>query len=232
MQWNSQLAIVFFLAAWHFLLETRKLDRGAAAAFLCLLASALCSSRGVISGLVLTVFVLARNKGGERIRLCVLCMAPTVLLAAAMWWLAPHHAAAPGAALLYACNYLLLNPLFRPLPIPRHGFDAGALLICGALKAAVFVWAFRKSEPAARPLLWTLAAFDLVVGASLGYSRWATGLATTTSSRYQYVPLLCFGPMAGIVVARLRTGARVAVFLLCACALAFPWKRHAGQWAA
>jgi hypothetical protein len=112
----------------------------------------------------------------------------------------------------------------------RRFFGAGAPLACGALKAAVFVWAFRKAEPTARPLLWMLVAFDLIVAAALGYSRWSTSLSTTTSSRYQYIPLLCFGPLAGILVARLRSGARVAVLLLCAGALAFPWKRHAEQW--
>jgi hypothetical protein len=112
----------------------------------------------------------------------------------------------------------------------RRFFGAGAPLACGALKAAVFVWAFRKAEPTARPLLWTLVAFDLIVAAALSYSRWSTSLSTTTSSRYQYIPLLCFGPLAGILVARLRSGARVAVLLLCAGALAFPWKRHAEQW--
>ena len=48
MQWNSQLALVFFLAAWHFLLGTHTLDRRAAACLLCLLASGLCSSRGIV----------------------------------------------------------------------------------------------------------------------------------------------------------------------------------------
>jgi hypothetical protein len=163
--------------------------------------------------------------------MCVLCLLPPALLSAVMWLFVPHHQAPPGAALLYACEYLILNPLYRPLPIPRHDFDAGALLICGVLKASVFVWAFRKAAPQVRPLLWTLTAFDLIVAASLGYSRWSTGLATATSSRYQYISLLCFGPMAGILVAQLRIGARFVVLLVCACGLAIPWKRHAEQWA-
>lgn len=230
MQWNAQLAIVFFLAAWHFLLGTRTLDRHAVACFLCLLASGLCSSRGIISGLVLTIFVLARSKGEERLRLSVLCLAPTALLVAAMWLLTPHRAAPAEAALLYGCDYLLSNPLFLPLPPLRQLFGAFAPLACGVLKAAIFVWAFRKAAPTTRPLLWTLVAFDLIVAASLGYSRWSTRLSTTVSSRYQYIPLLCFGPMAGILVARLRSRAQVAALLLCAVALAWPWKRHAEQW--
>jgi hypothetical protein len=229
MQWNSQLAIVFFLAAWHFLLGARTVGC-AAACSLCLLASGLCSSRGIISGLVLAIFVLVQNNRQERVRLCILCLAPTALLVAVIWLLAPHRQAPPGAALLYGLDYLLMNPLYMPLPILRHVFGAGTFLVCGALKAAVFIWAFRKAGPSLRPLLSTLVALDLVLAASLGYGRWSTGLATTTSSRYQYIPLLCFGPMAGILVAHLRTGARVAVLILCAFALAVPWKRHAEQW--
>jgi hypothetical protein len=96
MQWNAQLVSVFFLAAWHVLLGTRKLDRPAAAFFLCLLASGLCSTRGIISGLILTIFILERNKGEERLRLGVLCLAPTALLLATMWLLTPHRATRPA----------------------------------------------------------------------------------------------------------------------------------------
>jgi hypothetical protein len=231
MQWNSQLAIVFFLAAWHFLLSSRELRCGPAACFLSLLASGLCSSRGIVSGLVLAIFVVLWSKGEERVRLGILCLTPTVLLVAAMWLLTPHHGAPLSAAILYALNYLLLNPLFLPLPVLRHAFGAGVLLACGALKVAVFVWAFRKAGPSLRPLLWTLVAFDLVVAATLGCNRWSTGLWTATSSRYQYIPLLCFCPMAGILVGHLRSGARFVVVLVCACALAYPWKRHTEQWA-
>ena len=230
MQWNSQLALVFFLAAWHFLLGTHTLDRRAAACLLCLLASGLCSSRGIVSGAVLAVFVLVRGEDRGRLRLTALCLASSALFVAATWLLAPHHVVQPGAALLYGCDYLLSNPLYLPLPPLRQLFGIAAPLACGALKAAVFFWAFRKAEPSARPLLWTLVAFDLVVAASLGYSRWSKGLSTTTSSRYQYIPLLCFGPMAGILVARLRSRVQVGVLLLCAVALALPWKRHAEQW--
>src|SRR5579863_4520611 len=203
MQWNAQLAIVFFLAAWHLLLGEVRPVR-AAAVFLCLLAGALCSTRGIMSGLVLAVFVLMRKTRTERTGLALLCLTPTALLAAVMWLFVPHHQVQFDAALLYAGEYLVLNPLYEPLPVPRQNFDAGALLICGLLKTAVFILAFRKAAPAVRPFLVTLVAFDLIVAASLGYSRWSTGLATTTSSRYQYISLLCFGPMAGILIAQLR----------------------------
>ena len=154
------------------------------------------------------------------------------MLTAVMWLFVPHHKASPGAALVYAADFLALNPLFWPLPIPRQGFDAGALLICGSIKAAVFVWAFRTARRSVQPLLWTLVALDLVVAASVGYGRWSTGLATATSSRYQYIPLFCFGPMAGILIAQLRIGARIPIILAYSWGVAYPWKRHSEQWAA
>jgi hypothetical protein len=231
MQWCSQLAIVLFLAAWHFLLgNSRPIYRGMAC-FLCLTASALCSTRGIISGLVLAIFVLTRNRGRERLRLFILCLLPTVISAAVMWLFVPRHSVSPGAAFIYASEYLILNPLLRPLPFLRDYFGAIALPICGVLKTALFVWAFRKARPAVRPLLWTLIALDLIVAVSLGYGRWATGVATTTSSRYQYIPLLCFGPMAGILIMQLKSRVRIALMLLCSWGVAHPWKRHAEQWA-
>jgi hypothetical protein len=232
MQWNAQLGIVFFLAAWHFVIGTRKLDRHAASCFFCLLFSGLCSTRGIVSGLVLAMFVLARGKDGGRFRLVILCLAPAALLVAAMLLFTPHHPVTkPGAALFFGLDYLVSNPLFTPLPPLRKLFGVGTPLACGVLKTAILVWAFRSAAPATRPLLITLGAFDLIVAAALGYSRSYTGLAATTSSRYQYISLLCFVPFAGILVARLRMGARIAAVLLCAVGLALPWKRHAEQWA-
>lgn len=232
MQWGSQLALVWFLGAWHFLVGApRPAWSAKVACLLCLFASALCSTRGIISGLVLAIFVLSRNKGREQLLLCALCLLPTLLLAAVMWLFVPRHQVSPGAALIYASQYLILNPLLRLMPFLRDYFGTLALPICGVLKATLLIWAFRKARPAARPLLLTLLALDLIVAASLGYGRWATGAATAISSRYQYISLLCFGPMVGIVVAQLGTGPVMAIILVCSWGVAHPWKRHAEQWA-
>lgn len=230
MQWNALLSMLFFLAAWHFLLKNGQSRANTAACFLCLLAAALCSSRGIIAGVVLTVFVLIENAGKARVRLCLLCLTPTVLLTAIGWPVAPHHLFVACATLRYASEYLILNPLFYLLPFLRVKFEGGNLVIFGLIKIAFFVWAFWKATPSARPLLWTLVALDLLFAASLGYARWPTGLPTATSSRYQYIPLLCFGPMAGILLARLRLGAWIAITLLIIVVLTLPWKRHIEQW--
>ena len=120
MQWNAQLAIVFFLAAWHLLPGEFKLDAGSAACFICILASGLCSSRGILSGLILAIFVLLRNRRGGRAPLLALCLSPAILLIAAEWLLAPHHEMAPLPALVYGVYCFILNPVFLPLPL-RHG---------------------------------------------------------------------------------------------------------------
>src|SRR6202035_1889816 len=109
--------------AWHFVLGTRQHGGRDAVCFFCLLLSGLCSTRGIVSGLVLAIFVLARDKGGERLRLMVLCLAPTALLVAAMLLFTPHHGPPkPVAALLFGLDYLLSNPLFTPLPPLRKLF--------------------------------------------------------------------------------------------------------------
>ena len=230
MQWNALLSMLFFLAAWHVVIENGKSRSGPAACFVCLVAAALCSSRGIIAGVVLAVFVLVENAGEHRARRCLLCLAPTVLVTAIAWLFAPHHQFAAGATLRYASEYLILNPLFFLLPFLRVKFEAGNLVIFGLIKTAVFIWAFRKATPSARPLLWTLVALDLFFAASIGYARWPTGLPTATSSRYQYIPLFCFGPMAGTLLARLRPGAQIATAFLSIVLLALPWNRHIEQW--
>jgi hypothetical protein len=230
MQWNAQLAIVFFLAAWHLLPGKFKLGARSAACFLCVLASGLCSTRGILSGLVLAVFVFLRNKRSGRAPLLALCLSPAILLIAAEWLLIPHHVMAPLPALRYGVYCFILNPVFLPLPF-RHGqIGVGALLLCAGLKAAVYAAALWSAQRSLRPLLWALVAFDLIFATSLGYSRWQTGIATAASSRYQYIPLLCFGPMAGILVARVRASRRVALIMICAVGVALPWKRKAEQW--
>ncbi len=230
MQWNALLSILFFLAAWHFLIKGAPSRGNLAGCFGCLLAAALCSSRGIVAGAVLAVFVLIEKPGRLRARLCVTCLTPTVLMTAIVWLFAPRHLFVGSATLRYASEYLILNPLFNLLPFLQMKFEGGNLVIFGLIKIAFIFCAFRAATPSARSLLWTLVALDLLFAALLGYARWPTGLPTATSSRYQYIPLLCFGPMAGVLLARLRPGAQIVITLLFIVVLALPWKRHIEQW--
>lgn len=234
MQWCLLLALLFFLVAWHWLLRIMEGGRGVAGYVLCLLASALSSSRGIVCGLLLALFVLLSPAARKRKTfLCAVSIAPPVLAALAMYLFVVRHGSGRDltAALSYGAHYFLLNPLYHLLSIPKKTVGTLALLLYGILKIAVIVWALWKADTRLRLLLLVLVAFDLANAAALGFARFHTGLDTTVSSRYQYLSLFCFGPMAGLLVARPKRLARAAVFLVWIPLLVYPWKRHAPRWA-
>ena len=208
MQWSPQLAILFMLAAWHLLLGILERNGGARIATacyaLCLLASSLCATRAIVSGVVLAIFILLSGTNRRYLGLCAISLVPSAVLAMAMWLFAPHPHAELLPAVSYALHYLLLNPFYLLISIPRKVVDGRALLIFGTCKVLVIAWAFRRSNRKSYPLLLTLLAFDFATAAGLGYARSYTGLPTTVSSRYQYISLLCFAPMAGWAFASLR----------------------------
>lgn len=225
-QWSPQLALLFFLIAWHW--QWRLVERPAApletaGLALCVLASALSSSRGIISGLLVALFAVQRR----RYLLAVVSLAPSVLVALVqvLW---ASRAGEPHAAAVYAACYWLLNPLYLLLPIPKKAVDTQALILCGALKALFLACGLRRD----RPLLVTLAAFDLLNAVALGWARYHTGLATTVSSRYQYISLFCFGPLVASALARFRLPRPIIVvaFVAWVGLLVYPWKRHADRW--
>jgi hypothetical protein len=58
------------------------------------------------------------------------------------------------------------------------------------------------------------------------------GLDTAVSSRYQYISLFSFGPLAGLLLVQHKKAVQVAVLVVWMLVLAYPWKRHAPRWAA
>ena len=235
MQWSAQLGILFLLAAWHLLLCILEENGGepirTAGYALCLLASGLCSTRGIVFGAVPAAFILLRGTSRRNLRLCAISLMPSAVLAMAMWWFAPHHHADLGPAITYALHYLLLNPLYLLISFPGRAVDGRALLIFGTIKILTIAWAFHRASREAYPLLLTFLALDFATAAGLGYGRSYTGVANTISSRYQYISLLCFAPMAGWAFASLRKEARVMVLLLAIGLLGYPWRRHIQTWA-
>lgn len=234
MQWCSQLALLFFLVGWHWLLRILEGGHGVAGYALCLLASALSSSRGIISGLLLALFVLLTPADRKRkVFLCVVSIVPAALVLSAMYLLVVGQSADRSlpAALSYGTHYFLLNPLYHLISIPKKTVGLAALLFYGFLKIVVIAWTLRKADAPWRPLLLVLVAFDLANAAALGFGRYHTGLDTTVSSRYQYLSLFCFGPLAGLLMMRPRRVVRAAMFLVWVPLLAYPWKRHAPRWA-
>jgi len=236
MQWGSQLNMLFFLLAWHALVTIleRRAGLGWYAWYVfCLFSSMLCSSRGIVCGLMLGLFIVLSGEGVRRFRLCAISLLPTALLILATWLFVPPFKETQVGHFTYSLNYLMLNPLFSLVPIGMDdSTDVSVLVFCGAIKLFVIVWAFYKSGRRLYPLLATLVAFDLATAAALGYARTWTGLSTTVSSRYQYIPLLVFGPMAGILVAGWGRELKIVVFVLWIGLLSYRWERTLDYWVA
>jgi hypothetical protein len=234
-QWNAQLNMLFFLLAWHALATI--LERQAGAGWyvwyvFCISAGTLCSSRGIVCGLMLGLYIVLSGEGRRRIWLCAISIAPTALLVLATWVFVPPFQETQVGHFTYSLNYLMMNPLYLLLPIRRLPGNVSLLLFFGVLKLLVIAWAFYRSGRRLLPLLATLVAFDGATAAALGYARTYTGLSTAVSSRYQYIALLVFGPMAGVIVAGWRREVQVVVLVLWIWLLAYRWEHSITYWAA
>ena len=236
MQWNALLAMLFLLIAWHLLLEILDGRRWLFYYVTCLLASGLCSTRGVFYGAVLAAFVLVFPGARQKRWLIGWSLLPSVLVTAATWLVKqggpPGQGASLFSAVSFAAHDLFLNPLYTLISYPGRHVGLLALVLFGAVKAAVFAAAIitAKKTPV-RALLLTLAAFDILNALALGYGRAYTGDLATISSRYQYISLLCFGPALGCVFSQLRKEVAVILVLLWLGVAGYPWRTHVGRWA-
>jgi hypothetical protein len=231
-QWGSQLSLLFFLLAWYAL--ARILEGHAGAVWyvwyvFCVLASTLCSSRGVVCGMLLGLFTLLAGKG-ERIKLCAASVVPTVLLVLITWLWVPASRPSQVGAFHYGLNYLALNPLFSLIPTSGSATSVGLVIVFGTIKAAVIALAFYQASRRLHPFLIALVVFDVATAAALGYARTWTGLATTVSSRYQYIPLLCFGPMLGVVISGWRKELAAIAVVLWIWLLSYRWGISLEHW--
>ena len=234
-QWNAQLNMLFFLLAWHALVSILEGRTGAGWQtwyVFCVFACTLCSSRGVVCGMVLGLFLALSGEGLRRKGLVAVSLAPTALLVLATWLFVPAFKQTQLGHITYSLNYLLMNPLYLLLPIRKYPGDMSPLVFFGGIKLIVMAWAFYRSERRLYPLLIALVVFDVATAAALGYARTYTGLATAVSSRYQYIALLVFGPLCGIIVAGWRRELQVVVFVLWIWLLAYRWDHSITYWAA
>jgi hypothetical protein len=234
MQWGSQLSILFILLAWHALLTILKRAAGAGWYVwyvVCLCASTLCSSRGIVSGMILVLYIVLAGEGARRLWLCVTSIVPTVLLVLGTWLFVPSFKQTQLGHFTYSLTYLALNPLFSLVPNHWRPASVGLMVVFGAIKLLLILWAFYKSGRRLYPFLGALVALDVATAAALGYARTWTGLSTTVSSRYQYIPLLVLGPMCGMIVAGWRRELKVLVFVLWIWLLAYRWDGTVRYWA-
>lgn len=210
-QWSAILALTFLLGGllWH---ETHAVRHAAwswhghAPLVLFATASALCFSRGVLTGGVLAAAMLLpllsdRTGMGWRMRAALSCLVPALLVTTIITQFGggnPQRMAGHwDDALQFALTFLLLNPGHLLLGEPALGSVPS--LAIGALKIAVLIAGFALAR-GTRRLLALLFLFDVGNALILGIGRHHTGLIAATGSRYCYGSLAATLPFAAVVV--------------------------------
>jgi hypothetical protein len=211
-QWSAILALAFLLwgLLWHETHATRHAGwswPGHAPLVLFATASAVCFSRGVLTGGVLAAALLLplltrRAEARWRVRAALWCLAPALLVTVIITQFGggnPQRMAGHwGDALQFALTFLLLNPGHLLLGEPALG-SAPSLAI-GALKLAVLAAGFALARGGTRRLLVLLFIFDVGNALILGIGRHHTGLIAATGSRYCYGSLAATLPFVAVLV--------------------------------
>lgn len=212
-QWSALLATTFLLLA---LLWQESAARPAAGwnwrwhgpLLLFITASACCFSRGVLTGPVLALAVLAPTltaMAAWRTRLlpATLCLLPalTVALLIAVFSRGNHQAMSGHwtQAMEFGLGYFLLNPGFLLFGLTT--WSAGTLLLLSGAKLGVITWVFWLSRGPARRLLLLLLVYDLGNAVLLGIGRYHTGFISSLGSRYYYSSLLATLPFVALLMA-------------------------------
>ena len=230
MYWSSLLCSLFLVVGFVCFSHAAKGVRWAGlVGLLAALCSALTFSRGVLSGVVLAVFVWPISR-----RWAAALMALSAVL------LGIYHRSLSGYGnfqdiwsklgemMVWGVKYLMLNPLYHFISMRGQEIGIWALVLFGGFKIAVMVAGFRAANREERRLLRALILLEIGTAGLLTAGRYVTGDVGVISYRYQYVSLMCFGPFLGLVMARTRF---LWVFMVAWVVLVgSPWKRHAGMW--
>ncbi|HWA85167.1 MAG TPA: hypothetical protein VG710_03000 [Opitutus sp.] len=173
---------------------------------LCITASALCYSRGVLTGVVLaTMSLLPPHFGPDRTwpHRCLIAagyLLPAVVVIGVILSVATGNQQAVVAGHLeklsrmieFGAWYFCLNPFYDLLQFTT--WSPSLTWSLGAAKFTLVVFTLWHSRGLQRWLLVLLLVFDLGNAALLGLGRYHTGLRATASSRYQYCALLATIP--------------------------------------
>ncbi len=214
-QWSAVLAMTFLLLGLLWL-ERPPVRRAAWSwrahfpLFLFAAASACCFSRGVLTGAVLALAILAPAASAHdgtarsrRLSAALLCLLPAAAVAAAILLFAGGNqrsmAGHWGEALQFSLAYFLLNPGHLLLGEPPLG--SAFSLMLGATKLVVIALGWWVGRGRIRTLLVLLLVYDLGNAALLGVGRYHTGLLAAIGSRYCYSSLLASLPFAGLLLA-------------------------------
>lgn len=206
-QWSAVLAMSFLLFAllWFERCTRTQITGPRMYLPLALLtaASALCFSRGVLTGATLCLATLlagfiAGTPWRRQILPAVACMLPAVIVALIiLTHSSGNHrnlSGHVGSIIEYAAGLFLLNPAYLLFKV--DSWAPGTLLLLAAGKLAVVFWGFRVASGRTRFLLLLLLAYDLGNAVLIGIGRHHTGLGTLVSSRYYYGSLFATLPFA------------------------------------
>jgi hypothetical protein len=216
--WTIQLitleGILFFIAAaqWHHARESNDAWTPAAVAVLAVLviASTFSFVRGALAGgsLAITSLLLAavaKARSGKwhiPVSVVLVCLVPAVTSVAVIMKFAPgnhQHLATVDwhAPAMFAASYYFLNPIYKFFT--DAAWSNTTLAGFAAMKTAILVVGWWRATPSQRRLLLPLLVFDLGNAALMGLGRYNEPLFTATSSRYQYISLVCFLPFVAIL---------------------------------
>lgn len=214
-QWSAVLAFTFALFGLLAIVPDSSGELAAprwkqiTIACTCSLASALCFSRGILTGPALALVMLLSGAQAERwvyrLAKAVLVLLPSlaVSLVIAIVSSGNHHHLRD--TLLPATNFAL--HYFGESPLRTSFSDTsvsdGAALALTLVHLALAGLAWKLATPRLRPLVIALLAFEIGNAVLLGVGRYHTGIPSAGCSRYQYTAIACMLPLAAILVQRL-----------------------------
>lgn len=209
-QWSAVLSLSFFLLGVDQIMHWSEGSatsrwRSAGIVALCSAASALCFSRGVLTGLTLAAWVFMTrahfSNRKQQWAVALAAVAPAVWVAG---WIFSHSTGnhhrlgeAAGPMLDFALHYYAQAPL-RTLWSNDTPGRIAILLLAGA-KTAVVAIAFYCAPQRLRSVLAVLWLFEAGNALLLGLGRYHTGLDASGSSRYQYGALAVFLPACAVI---------------------------------
>ena len=203
--------------------------------------------RGPLTGATLAVttivFASPTRSRGSQFAVAATCFVPALVAVAIELNYAPgnhQHLGAIGlrAPAMYGASYFLLNPFYKFATDTL--WTMRGLMAWGALKLTLLVSGWCIATARQRRMLLPLFLFDFGNAILMGLGRYNEPLYTATSSRYQYISLLCTVPFIAVLLdaslARLsslrwrRAAAAVAVVALATVA-ARRWPAEMRGWA-
>jgi hypothetical protein len=259
-QWSPLLAVLFFMLAWRLLIDVLQDEKRGprpvtkvALYVVTLTASALCFSRGIVSGVVLGLYVVLSRSSlllPKEVRRAVLATSFLIPIALCSFVYAtgaaaplkPWHRHIPEV-LAFGVHYMTLSPLFHIAPWVAASQTSSDVVLFGALKATVLITGLVIARPSGqqRLFLLVLLLLDLLNSCLLGIGRYDTGLPAAVSSRYQYISFVCLEPFVAIGMHRavMRIGvislqkiAAICILLAWSTLLANRWHGELQAWVA